>query len=159
MVSLSQIFQGSNKLHWQAFECLWNIPHGQQSSITSITVTWLCVVVSVAVSLFLSVNSIWPLSDIMIRLLLFISKKCCDNQVWYLKRRAFPPEGNPVQHLSHCEWCFFAVWFQPTDCLSWQLNSFEADCMVQNEALHSVRCHTPTVLTNMLCGPWCAHNI
>lgn len=47
----------------------------------------------------------------------------------------------------------FAVWFQPMDHFSPWLSSFEAVCTVQNEALHSVRCHTPTVLTNMLCGP------
>lgn len=77
MAPLLQIFQGSNKLHWQAFEWLWNIPHGQQSSITSITVPWICIIISVGVRLFLSANNILPRLDIVISLLLSISKKCC----------------------------------------------------------------------------------
>lgn len=77
MVPLLQIFQGSNKLHWQAFEWLWNIPHGQQSSITCITVPRLRIVIPVRVGLFLSVSSVWPLLDITISSLLFILKKCC----------------------------------------------------------------------------------
>ncbi len=157
MVPLLQIFQGSNKLHWQAFEWLWNIPHGQQSSITSITVPWLWIIISVEVSLFLSVSSVWPRLDIMISLLLFISKKRYVTNYNTSSTTLTPrvSQFNIYLVVSGA----FAVWFRPTDCFSWWLSSFEAVCMVQNEALHSVRCHTPTVLTNMLCGPWCAHNI
>lgn len=157
MVSLLQIFQGSNKLHWQAFEWLWNIPHGQQSSITPITVPWLWIIISVEVCLLVSVNSIWPRLDIMISLLLFISKKCCVTN-YNTSSSAFSPRVSQFNIYLVASGAL-AVWFRPTDCFSWRLSSFEAVCMVQNEALHSVRCHTPTVLTNMLCGPWCAHNI
>lgn len=156
MVPLLQIFQGSNKLHWQAFECLWNIPHGQQSSITSITVLWRLIIISVEVSLFLSVNSFWPHLDVMISLLLFISKKLCVTN--YNTSSIMPSPRVSQLNIHLIGNGAFAVWFRPTHC-SWRLSSFEAVCMVQNEALHSVRCHTPTVLTNMLCGPWCAHNI
>lgn len=157
MVPLLQIFQGSNKLHWQAFEWLWNIPHGQQSSITCITVSRLRIVIPVRVGLFLSVSSVWPLLDITVSSLLFISKKCCvtnsNTSGMMFSRRV--SQFNIYLVASGA----VAVWFCPSDCFSWRLSSFEAVCMVQNEALHSVRCHTPTVLTNLLCGPWCAHNI
>lgn len=157
MAPLLQIFQGSNKLHWQAFEWLWNIPHGQQSSITSITVPRLCIIISVGVRLFLSANNILPRLDIMISLLLFIWKKCCvtNCNTWSI---TLSPRVSQL-NIYLIAVVLLPCGFRPTDCFSWRLSSFEAVCMVQNEALHSVRCHTPTVLTNMLSGPWCSHNI
>lgn len=152
MVPLLQIFQGSNKLHWQAFEWLWNIPHGQQSSIISITAPWLRVVISAGVGLFLCVNGARPHMDVTISLLLFISKKCCVTNYSASSIAASLGASRLWVVLLLCGLSLQTVF-------SWRWSSFEAVCVVQNEALHSVRCHTPTVLTNMLCVPWCAYNI
>lgn len=158
MVPLLQIFQGSNKLRWQAFEWLWNIPHGQQSSITSIPVPWLGIIISCrSRPCFSPVTVSGPTMDIMISPLLFISKKCCVTayNTSSMTRSPRVSRWNIYLIVSGA----FVVWLRPTDVFSWRLSSFEAVCMVQNEALHSVRCHTPTVLTSILYGPWCAHNI